>query len=479
MTYNTNHVTIVLGHMLRSIEFAKVAARLGPDMLQHKEIGGTRVQCVVFLVIKKYLLQFEVLPDRAAMVAQIIKMIAKTGNSESDSILSAATSLLDEVEEVLEGSEPLAREVVKYIANVCISVPAFERAIRDAQTNKSITDLSSKLKELQEKESVFAEARVEDTVFGGVDPIISRVSTQIPWLDATFGGGVGLPRGLAVAILAGQGSGKTTFGIQLAVSQAVSKKQSHLILFEEGLSVSIKCRICACATGIPIQAIRNKYAELRDIKSAVIALAPEYQIPEELVRIKLDAVENNLKVTDCVKNPEIGLEEAFLRNKRYLDANPDLEYTYIDWAGILATAMMGRSAYKNQNKEQILSNIAATVANHAEVTGRVVAISQQMSVKDVNRGAFAIHNTYCAADCHMFTAPFKYSFAINPRDAKSKLTLFQAVKTRDDDPPPPLVLEMQGAIASFRDVSDTWVMERKRFVKKASKAIASNTIPQE
>jgi hypothetical protein len=479
MSYNTEHINIVLGHMLRDVSFLQRAVHLTSDMVKNPAMGGTRAQALIFTLIKRYYREYDTVPDAQVVRAEVRSLLAKVQHKEMELIIEQVEATLAIALVVTAASAPLADAVVQEIARVCITLPSFEKALTEAKVSKSVGDLSVKLKELEVASQLFNPSVAEADLFGSSAPPVARVSTMIPWLDARFGGGAGLPRGLGVGIIAPQTAGKTTLGIMLAVAQALSGRGAHLALFEEGLTTSVKAKICACATGIPWPQIAAKYEELGDIDAAVIALGIDQGIPAEMIRMKLQLLKDNLKVTDGIASPEVGLEEMFIQNKKYLDRGLDMSYLYIDWAGILADSMLHMKKYSKLNLEQMLKHISIRVAQHAEETGTIVAISQQMSVADVKRGPFATHNMYCASDCKMFTAPLKYAFAINERDKKNNLSLFQTIKTRDDAYPSPLVLEMQGAIATFRDVSDSWALDRKRFVQRANRATVANAIPQE
>jgi hypothetical protein len=63
-------------------------------------------------------------------------------------------------------------------------------------------------------------------------------------------------------------------------------------------------------------------------------------------------------------------------------------------------------------------------------------------------------DTYCAADCKMFTQSLKYAFAIGKSD-KDGLSVLTLIKARDDKKGIPTIVRLNGAHARFEDCRDT------------------------
>lgn len=476
MSYHSAHLTIVLGHMLKNPSVMSLCSRFVVEHLGHPDIKGTTEQKIVFLLISRHYFTYSKVPDPQVLQADLQGWIERF---KKPALLPGCLALLKEMEGVEETSLQVAMGVINHIARKCLIEPGMEKAIQEATASKSLSGLSSRLTELRQQESDFQYTSKEDDVFEVKTDLTYRVSTQIPWLDAQFGGGKGLPAGMAIGIIAPQNAGKTTLGIMLAVNQALSGKVAHLALFEEGLSLSLQAKILSCATGIEWPQIAEEINAVKSADTALLNLAKKHGLSPELVERKLALLRENLKVSDCV-NYDTGvmrdLNFVFEYNKRLLQKKRELTYTYIDWAGLLADKMILLKEYAKLSKEQMLQHISQMVSLHASETNTIVAISQQMSVMDVKRGPTALHNAYCAADCKMFTAPFKYAVSINERDKKTGKSLFQTIKSRDDAFGAPLVLDFDGARVTFKDASDTWEVDRRKFVRKAKKS--ANAVPQ-
>ena len=482
MIYNSDHVTLVLGHMLKDAGFAAIASRLEPQMLQDPEVGGTRGQSVLFLLIKRHLLKFSVLPDMQVLVAEFRKLLQTVPKGKQqlkdEFVQSAVPAFL-----VTPGSKPLAQEIVQFIARKRMLHPAMDEALREASVTKSLSGLQDRLAQLALTQDLFTGSEEVDIVGAPIDASGERMSTFIPWLDSMFGSGRGMVQGSTIGIIANQGGGKTTFGIALGVAQALSGKHAHIVLVEEGATRSMRCKLLGAAVGVEYAhidaAMERHKTDPKGVAKAVVEVAVANGIPAEVALRKMVFLRKYLKITDAVANQHFGLAEILTENDKLLDQGHDLAYMYLDWAGILAARMLAMKGHTGATKESVLKHIAYEVSAYAQRKNISVAISQQMSPLEADKGPFASHNMYCAADCKGFTEPMKYVFTINPKDKATDLSLLQVVKSRDDVPNSSRVLHLQGQYPKLIDVSDNWEQQRKKFVRRGVARKSPNAIPSE
>ena len=466
MMYNESHVTIVLGHMLRDASFAATACRLEPNMFKHPTVGGTRSHVVLFYIVKKYYLKYTTLPDMSAITAEFKRLSTQ---SSSATVHSEFEQLCVDVVKVEAGSLPLAKEVIRHLADECMLRPGITQALSEATIHRSISGLQEKLNQLSLAQKMFDKPKAIDIVGDPIEEDGERCSTFIPWMDAMFGGGRGIVRGSTMGIISPQGGGKTTYGLWLGVSQALSGHAAHVVLVEEGMTRSMRCKIIGAAVGIPYGDIDSNLSKCgNNLLQTAIMCGKDLGISEELIRLKLSNLAKNLHVTDAVKEQSYGLKDFLQANDQLLEDGKDVRYMYIDWAGILATRLMHFKEYEKHNKESVLKSISYDVSAYAQRTNTIVAVSQQMGSTFAGKGAFARHDMYCAADCRGFTEPMKYVFCINQKDTNSDLSLFQVVKSRDDVPNQTRILHLQGQYPRIIDVSDRWEQQRRRFVKKSA-----------
>jgi hypothetical protein len=471
MDYDPRRLDVLLGQMLREESILRLACeRLeGPYLAR---MGANPAQVVLFKILKEFYLEFNGAPDYAAIHVYYEKHAQQFPRLASESCRAYLARMFQLFALVDERSERLARLAIREIHDACVITPAIDEAITEFREDKKLTDLRSRLDEIDARGKAVGGGMAES---GLLDMPLTddgvRVPTYIPWLDQKFGGGAGPVSGVLIAIIAPQGCGKTTLGIQLAVSQALNEKHALLVLAEEGLTMPMRCKLFGCATGVDFGKIMTAAGDTFGEK-VTAALHEVGKGNDEHTLKKIDHLNHYLHVVDLARRG--GLHEALavieteLAQLRSDHKVPS--FVYVDWAGIIADAIVSANDVK---KEAALKSLSYGLSSLAYRTNTTICISQQMAGAQVQRGAFAEHDQYCAADCKGFTEPAKYVFVISPpvhaKNDKAPKRLFMTTpKSRDDQQPPRAVMELRGATPRFVDVSDNFEVRGKTLTSKGA-----------
>jgi len=446
------HFNLLLAQILRSKSIAEQAFRvLEPDHL--KQAGARSAHVILFFALKKYFKQHKITPDDAALNIEV--------QAFCDAYQSSRPEFVEEVNEVYvnfiafrprvtDQSAPMALQIIQQIANQFIHRPAVNELLTNALAKESIsgiakqlTDMEAKIASTAGRSSIDGVASLDMSDAGG-----ARVTTGIPWVDARFGKGAGPVLGSVLGIIAPQGHGKTSLGIQLAVSQALQQRHALLILAEEGLSKAIKRRIVACATGISTPELEAA----GDIVAAALGSRNPLAIKE-----KLAAVDKYLQVVDLVNKP-VDLEAALNEITTLRLSGRDPTYVYVDWAGPIATKMrsVGFKGMELRTQYDALKVLGMELAQIAANTNTIIAVSHQMAGAQVKKGWNAVVDQYCAMECSTFTETFKYVMVVNPKEPKSGLNWLTIAKSRDDPPGTRLIVKLRGELSQFVDVTNEY-----------------------
>lgn len=478
-TYRTEHYDILLAQMLRNPTILHLASSfIVGSHLTDKRVGGTPVQALIFDVMKAHFAKYGAPPDRAVVMASVTPVIERYFRSPER--LAGAKAQLDRflslAPMVTEKSERTARDLITHVYDLCVQQAAVDEGIDQYRQNQELSELRSRLDEIDAKQAALAGGLSVTGIIGmDLDDVGERVSTGLPFLDSRFGNGMGPVMGSLMAIIAPQGAGKTTLGIQLNVGQALAGRHTMLVLAEEGLSLSIRSKIVGCALGVNYETIRDDPAEAfpGKVKSAVDRAG----IDRRLASKKLACLERYLHVLDLVSQnygdnalEAIEGESETLRSKGQAPV-----YTYVDWAGIIADRMVGITG---RTKEAELKSLSYGLSTLAHRQNGIFCVSQQMAGKSVEKGPFAVNDQYCAADCRGFTEPAKYVFVINPQDNRTGLSITSVAKSRDDARGDRMVWQLKGEIATFRDVTDVWDIKGRRLVQNRSSG-SETQVPSE
>lgn len=480
MNYKKEHYNLLLAQLLRSMPLLHLAAS-ELDGLFFNQVGGSRAQSILFEVIKKHYVNYQVAPDKAVLITEVRAFVDSFKPSEGvrQEIFNDLREFLAMSDLVTSASEGVTREIVQYMAQKCVYTPAVTNAITAYQTadgeEKPLVVLREQLQGIESKQSVLSAGVSETGILSTHRESTGDIMpTYIPWIDARFSKGQGLPKGSVIGIIAPQGHGKTTLGIQLAVSQALRGKHAMLVLAEEGLTLPVLSKITACALGICYEVIRD--AEPEQFPDKIRAAVKASGLSMQDAARKIANIDTYLHVIDLVASNGVVNAMDVVEGEYHMlrTKNQEPVYTYIDWAGIIAAARC--SAAGTDRKEPELRILAYWASRVAQNTGAIIAISQQMAPAEAKRGPFAEYDQMCAADCKGFTEPFKTVMVIAPRDPRTKFSILHTPKLRDGELPSKSILKLRGEISTFEDVTAMWEIAGKRLVSKSS-STNSNAIP--
>jgi len=472
--YNEDHFNILLAQMLRVPVILQAATgQLEGMFLTNKEIGGTPAQAILFDCIKRHYTKFGTAPDEATLIADSRTFLTKyfADKAKRKKVQDKIVNFLIMQRTVGLSSQPVARAIIKHVADICVMQPAVRELLAEPSRTGVTDGLGKQLTELEGRQaSLMGGLSVSSIVGLDLGDVGMRVSTGVPWLDSRFIGG-GPPNGSTIGIIMPQNGGKTTLGIQLGVGQALLGKHVLLVLAEIGLNQSMRSKILGCALGIDYTKI--------SANPNLAEVIGEAGIPRELAKKKLEMIDEYLHVLDMVQKnlvPE-GVNPISAELSQLISADKKPAYVYVDWAGIIADAV---SKVSGRSKEAEIQSISFALTSEAARTDCIIAISQQMSPTYVKLGPFAEVDMYCAADCRMFTAPMAFAIAVNKRDPRTDLQLLRYVKSRDDALlNQTQVVKLRGELATFFDVSDSWRVMGKRFAANRDNEGATNKAPSE
>jgi len=473
--YQEGHLDILLAQMVRSptlLESA-ISAQLDGRHLVHSEIKGSPAQAVIFRAIVEYYEKHGMAPDEAVIKAEVDYFVDSHVPSpgKKEEYLKKLGEFICVRKLVTEKSEALARDLIVAIAEICVFRPAAKETLRGAAETGDIDGLGKQILDLEAKQSSVKGGRSHSGILDtNLEEAGERVATLIPWIDSCTGNGSGPVNGSAVGIIAPQNGGKTTFGIQLAVAQALGGNHALLVLAEEGMTRSMRNKILGCALGLDYTLFE---------KNSIDSVVKNAGIDNQKTARKLSYVDEYLHWLDMVKDNTMheGAAPILAEIGQLRSRGKKPTYVYVDWAGILADAVMQTT---KRTKEMEIQSLSYTLAQEAYRSNCIIAVSQQMAADVVKRGPFNRPDMYCAADCRMFTAPMKYAIAVNKQDPVTGNSLLTWVKSRDDGIlGNHSVMCLRGELAAFYDVSDRFEMKGKRFFAKHSDKRDSNKVPSE
>jgi len=469
------HFRIFLAQVLRSPSIAELACQL--IMPEHlKSAGATRGQALIYRIIKDYYDAHKICPDDGIFLAELARFCALSASGRPE--------VLEDIQEefaqfkryrpnVDARSEPHVRGMIKSIAEKCIHGPAMEELLSSALSHKNLEGLGKQIQDIEAKQAAISGGLSFNNIISTPSPAAGeRVSSGIPWLDARLGNGRGPVNGCGIAIIAGQGVGKTAMGIQMAIAQALQERHTLLVLAEEGLSQAIKRRIISCAIGVSTVALEAAKDDLD-----VIAKASENPVA---IAKRFAAVDKYVHVLDLVKNSgDLDAITGEISAKKL--SNSDLAYVYVDWAGPIADRMLQRGNKALKSKYDALKLLQSEIAQCAARNNIIISISHQMAAKNFKMGARAENDHYCGMDCNSFTEMMKYAFVINPRDSTTGISIFKIAKARDDIPDVKIPIKLKGELSQFVDCSHQFEIAAKsnRLNSKLDKEDKSSHLPKE
>ena len=444
---------LLLAQMMRSTSITEqVIGTLEPEHLS--KASGRSAFGILFFAIKTHYNKHKSIPDEAALTIEL--------NTFCDKYQAARPEVVEDVQDLLPTffafrprvtaqSEPMAMAFAEELVTRYVHQPAATELLSTALASSEIgqelvSGLAKKLTDLEgQMLSSGGGVSVNATMSMTLDESGERVHTGVPWVDARLGGGNGPILGSVLGIIAPQGHGKTSLGIQLGVAQALQQRHVLLILAEEGISKAIRRRIMACATDIPT-------TELEKAKDKPLdAVGDRNPIA---VAEKLAAVDKYLHIVDMVNKPR-DIESALSEINKLQRRGQPPTYVYVDWAGPIAQSMLirGYKGMEFKNKYDALKALATELALIAQRTNTIIAVSHQMAASHVKKGWFAENDQYCAMECNTFTEMFKYVMVVNPIHKATGLMWMTIAKSRDDPAVKRFIVKLRGEVSKFYDVT--------------------------
>lgn len=478
--YGPRHLDLMLAYAMSNQTFANSMFGNVPDdsLLLNEAVRGTTEQAIIMKILRSYWRTHQVMPDSAAVTVQYETLMANFKNSRADHYnrcLRYITVWLNLCGKVTQRSEPLAKQVLEYVVDVCVIRPQAKEIVEPAGQMADLAAMGKRLQELAARSAAVSSARA----IGGhlSAPGLEageRVSTGIPWIDAGLGTGAGPVRGSGMAIIAPNASGKTTFGVQFSINQALLNRPTMLVLAEDGLNASMRHKLVGCALGIP-------YTEVAKHPNTIdghIAAAKAMRLDPEVAEHKIKLVDRNLHIVDLVTKPG-GLEviEAEIEHMRGSGMTP--VYGYIDWAGALVKTI--KSGASDADETMLLTDIASFVSQMANRYNMIMCVSQQMAAESISKGPLGDHNQTCVLRCRNFTDYMKYAWAIGPICKTNGIQLLTLFKAREDPPNQRFIVKLRGEIPRFEDASSKFKLDSKgrRFINAASLTGNPNAMPRE
>jgi len=262
----------------------------------------------------------------------------------------------------------------------------------------------------------------------------------------------------------------TTLGISLSINQALQQRHTLLVLAEQGMDKSVTRKIKAASLGCDY----TLFAKHEDNLDEVLK---EASIDKDIADKRIEAVNKYLHYMDLIRNPG-GVSTIISQIEAMISDGIKPTYIYVDWAGKLADTVMGGSeGIDFKSKFDALKHIASELTGLAARHDLIMCISQQMSATSVKKGFFADNGLYCAADCHSWTELFRYVIVLNERDKATKLQLLHIPKSREDEPPEPMLVKLRGEFCDFQDYTSSFMVAGKKFKSKVAKVPQPGKLP--
>ena len=464
------HYARFLTHCTRDKNLLRLAAEnLESDDL--KAMGFPTPYVIVFWVIQEYWTQYGETPDRATLRAEFKAYVTRHARSveQAQKLVRVFKRFMQFMPEVEDTSRATAYELLQTAVDQLKVRPAIRDTLERALSEDTYDDLSARIDQLSRQRLGTAKSLSVNnaTQFVNTNQDGQRLKTYIQWFDARVSS-PGPVRGGCMGIIGPMGGGKTTFGIQLAVQQALAGRHSALILVEEW-SNSVRRKLLACATGIPTNEI-ERHGD--DLERAVV----EGGYDMDLVLPKRQMLDQYLHIVDLTNEGGCEEVENELSIWKQQDRLPD--YLYLDWAGELADRMVQSDERFKDNKRGAIEYIMKQAARWAKDYDIFTAVSQQMDAETAKKGPFAKSSQYSAMDCRSFAAHLKYCIILNPKDENTGLQIVRFGKVRDDAPVAPFCLRLRGEISQFEDASAEWDVNTGGRIVRSSKR-RKNELPEE
>lgn len=449
--YGTRHYDLLLANMLRSQGILQLAATsLQATFFTDPRIGGTPTQAVIFQAIVAFYQAYGHAPDRSILQVEVVSIMDRCLGPDPGMRAAVAAELhafFAFAAIVGDESLQLTRDLVTHMTKTCVYNDRVSASLSEALQTGEYEGLEAKLA-MFSNEQLGVQGGLTTSGLG-TSPTTEgeqapRSKFYIGFLDELFQDGKGPTTGCGIALIASQGCGKTTCGIQMAVSACLAGNNAVLILAEEGLTASVRRNIRASATGIPTTIQET-------MQDDWVKAAESANLDAGIVKTKLELIDKHLQVLDLIEHPmSLDQIEGELQRLVMMGKRPSLVYT--DWAGMLADYLMNntpKGGRKFDSKEAAVKYVGDRVAAWGPKFGCLSVISQQMAGKWTIKGPMYEYSYNCAADCSLFTQSMKYVMVLGPRHETSGLQYLRLPKARNDKPGQTVMIRLIGEKATI------------------------------
>jgi hypothetical protein len=479
-------VSVMLAHVLHDPAVAERSFQyILPQHLTHTLVGGETWQGILFDIIKRYYQQYREIPGDLILFNQLSEVTSllfpERGDPRAMEIFEKSFEFLKNSHHLAAGSGGLASETIEFICHRVVRDAAIKQQIEQAEKTGTLHELGDHIHKIRTQ---YAGAS-GSTIISGISTMeteqVERVRTGVDFVDSSFGKGAGPVAGAGIAVLAGQGSGKTTFLTQLAISNALLGKPALLVMTEQGFQPIIRAKILSCCTGVPFDVISDGMFNMPEIARRLQWSADQI----EIMQAKLALLDKNFHILDQIANPgginEIENEIHNLERRH----SGRLGIFCIDWAGPLASHMKGMDPKRFGDARDLpLRAVADWVARVASAHNNIGVVAQQLSSKANERGPFADNSYFDGEDCKSFCESMRYCLTLNARNPKalpgskgSDVQKMRIAKSRDDNMGENILVRNENGTCFKR--ADGWEQRGKRFVTKDSPAKLSHALPVE
>ncbi len=470
------NLMLLLAQMTRNRLLVDTAMKnVEPEFFNVDVIGGSPTMAMMFSHIRDNVRNYNVLPDVPTFCARIVFDFA---TRQMHQLVQQAHIEIGLLLQLVAGTTndalPHARAVLSSLVDHCKTRPETQRLLARATMGEiSSSELSKQLDEQNQRQNQLNGGLAVtglSTIQIANEDLAIRMRTYIAWVDARFGKGKGMVNGTLLSIIAPQGGGKTTMGVDMCVQQACNGRDSALFFFEEGLTPAVRRNIWSAALGIPTD-VQEQF------EGDILKAAESLKLDQALIVAKMGMIDRHLHIVDLVDKPSASLDTVTAEIEFLIASGRRPSLCYIDWAGPIARRMMAKG-FKGRkfddDENGALLAISYELAGHAETHKYFSVISHQMAVEIAKKGPYGEHDMYCGARCRSFTEPCKYVLVLGPQDKQNQLLQKCTVAKARNDPPAVFIIQRQGPINGFLETTSHEIKGR-RFVKKN---VDSTAVPQ-
>lgn len=477
--YTYLHIAILLAQMLRNPGTLQRACRdLLPDHLDRGTEGVTNIQRALFALIQSYYTSYQQAPDYAYLTAQVYRFLGDS--QEAEATRQELENLFGFFARVDDRSLPETQAMIKKLVDLNVHIPAADAVLGEVQygvgENVDLASIASRLQAIQRARDAQEGVGIIEDVTRKQYQDGKRRRTGVTWLDSRCGpNGEGPVTGVMTVLLAGQGFGKTTSGIEFGIAGALQGDHTVLALAEMGMTQHVHRNILARATGIPTTLLSG--IDTRE-ESQIVKAAREFGADVESVMARYQNLGRYLHVLDLVEM-DAGLEQVDQSIAEFAQKGWNPQLVYVDWAGVMANRILACGLYgqKYEDINEALKGLSYKVAELAKAHDTSMFISHQMTTVAAEQGVGYKATHYDAADCKMFTAPARYVLTIGSRCPQTRVQRLGIPKATFDKADQEALLRLNGPLARFEDVTDQFAIRGKRRVVPINARDNTHSVP--